>query len=274
VQVAASATAKETAPARRRVCTTKRPSKRPSNPPPPQVQSNALAALEAVDAKMAEEIMAAGCITGDRVNGLCDGVTGDWYCKFDTFHPAVDRGLPVTRVISRVELQQISARYAVQLGGEEVIESSSTVESFEEFTNARGEGRVRVNLADGRSEDFDLLVGADGIWSKIRKEIVGETKVRGWGGGVGGWWLSGAASVAQGVVLQSPAPLANFHLPPPPPPPSARLVHHHNHRQANYSGYTCYTGISDFTPPDIEIVGYRWVGAPAAWGRRGAGGRL
>jgi zeaxanthin epoxidase len=24
-----------------------------------------------------------------------------------------------------------------------------------------------------------------------------------------------------------------------------------------YSGYTCYTGISDFTPPDLEIVGYR-----------------
>ena len=24
-----------------------------------------------------------------------------------------------------------------------------------------------------------------------------------------------------------------------------------------YSVYTCYTGISDFTPPDLEIVGYR-----------------
>lgn len=110
---------------------------------PIQIQSNALAALEAVDASMAEEIMAAGCITGDRVNGLCDGVTGDWYCKFDTFHPAVDRGLPVTRVISRVELQQISARHAMRLGGEEVIEPSSTVESFEEFTNERGEWLVQ-----------------------------------------------------------------------------------------------------------------------------------
>ncbi len=83
--------------------------------------------------------MAAGCTTGDRVNGLCDGLTGDWYCKFDTFHPAVDRGLPVTRVISRVELQQITARYATAVGGEGVIEPSSTVESFEEFTNANGE---------------------------------------------------------------------------------------------------------------------------------------
>lgn len=110
---------------------------------PIQIQSNALAALEAVDAGMAEEIMAAGCITGDRVNGLCDGVTGDWYCKFDTFHPAVDRGLPVTRVISRVELQQISARHAARLGGEEVIEPSSTVDKFEEVVNERGEWLVK-----------------------------------------------------------------------------------------------------------------------------------
>jgi hypothetical protein len=106
--------------------------------PTPQIQSNALAALEAVDAEMAEEILAVGCVTGDRVNGLCDGVTGDWYCKFDTFHPAVDRGLPVTRVVSRVTLQQISARTAIKLGGEGVIEPSSTVESYEEFTNDAG----------------------------------------------------------------------------------------------------------------------------------------
>ncbi len=26
--------------------------------------------------------------------------------------------------------------------------------------------------------------------------------------------------------------------------------------QPNYSQYTCYTGISDFTPPDIDTVGY------------------
>ena len=26
--------------------------------------------------------------------------------------------------------------------------------------------------------------------------------------------------------------------------------------EATYSGYTCYTGIADFIPPDIETVGY------------------
>jgi hypothetical protein len=44
----------------------------------PQVQSNALAALEAIDADVCEAVLAAGCITGDRINGLCDGETGDW----------------------------------------------------------------------------------------------------------------------------------------------------------------------------------------------------
>ena len=36
------------------------------------------------------------------------------YVKFDTFHPAVERGLPVTRVISRVKLQEILARAATR----------------------------------------------------------------------------------------------------------------------------------------------------------------
>lgn len=43
-----------------------------------QVQSNALAALEAIDKEMADKILAEGCITGDRINGLVDGATGKW----------------------------------------------------------------------------------------------------------------------------------------------------------------------------------------------------
>jgi len=46
---------------------------------PIQIQSNALAALEAIDLDVAEEVMRAGCITGDRINGLVDGVSGTWY---------------------------------------------------------------------------------------------------------------------------------------------------------------------------------------------------
>jgi hypothetical protein len=44
-----------------------------------QVQSNALAALEAIDTDLANAILEEGCVTGDRINGLCDGITGDWW---------------------------------------------------------------------------------------------------------------------------------------------------------------------------------------------------
>lgn len=45
---------------------------------PIQIQSNALAALEAIDINVAEDVMNAGCITGDRINGLVDGISGNW----------------------------------------------------------------------------------------------------------------------------------------------------------------------------------------------------
>ncbi|PWZ41668.1 hypothetical protein Zm00014a_013396 [Zea mays] len=160
---------------------------------PIQLQSNALAALEAVDAAAADEIMDKGCVTGDRVNGIVDGVSGSWYIKFDTFTPAAERGLPVTRVISRMTLQQILAR---AVGDDAILNGSHVVDFIDDGS------KVTAILEDGRKFEGDLLVGADGIWSKVRKTLFG-------------------------------------------------------HSDATYSGYTCYTGIADFVPPDIDTVGYR-----------------
>jgi len=160
---------------------------------PIQIQSNALAALEAIDMSVAEEVMRVGCVTGDRINGLVDGMSGSWYIKFDTFTPAAERGLPVTRVISRMTLQQILAR---AVGDDAILNGSHVVD----FTDDGS--KVTAILEDGRIFEGDLLVGADGIWSKVRKTLFG-------------------------------------------------------HSDATYSGYTCYTGIADFVPPDIDTVGYR-----------------
>ncbi|KAI3462753.1 hypothetical protein Pfo_019416 [Paulownia fortunei] len=115
------------------------------------------------------------------------------YVKFDTFTPAAEWGLPVTRVISRMTLQQILA-CAV---GSDTIMNESNVVDFED----NGE-KVTVRLENGQCYEGDVLVGADGIWSKVRKNLFGPT-------------------------------------------------------EATYSGYTCYTGIADFVPADIETVGYR-----------------
>eukprot|EP00884_Botryococcus_braunii_P011805 jgi/Botrbrau1/20625/Bobra.113_1s0050.1 len=169
---------------------------------PIQIQSNALAALQALDDEVAEEVLAEGCVTGDRVNGLCDGLTGDWYVKFDTFHPAVEKGLPVTRVISRVTLQNVLAKACRKIGGEDIICNDCHVVDFEEKVDASGNKTVWAVLEDGRRFEGDILIGADGIWSKVRRKLIGPT-------------------------------------------------------EATYSQYTCYTGIADFTPPDIDTVGYR-----------------
>ena len=54
------------------------------------------------------------------------------YVKFDTFHPAVDRGLPVTRVIGRTLLQTILAEAVTRLGGPNIIMNGAHVLEYRE----------------------------------------------------------------------------------------------------------------------------------------------
>lgn len=46
---------------------------------PIQLLSSALAVLEAIDQSVSWQIMEAGCVTGNRTNGLADGLSGEWY---------------------------------------------------------------------------------------------------------------------------------------------------------------------------------------------------
>lgn len=43
---------------------------------PIQLLSSALAVLQVIDGNVAKQIMEAGCVTGDRINGVADGVSG------------------------------------------------------------------------------------------------------------------------------------------------------------------------------------------------------
>ncbi|KAF3338593.1 Zeaxanthin epoxidase [Carex littledalei] len=153
------------------------------------LESNALSTLEAIDIKVATQVMDAGCIIGNRVNGIVDGLSGCWFAKFDTFSTAAEQGQPVARVISRITLQQILAR---ALGDDAILINSNVVDFFD-----RGN---KVCFKNGQQLDCDLLVGGDGISSKVRK-----------------------------ILFRA--------------------------KDSTYSGYTCYTGITDYVPPHIGTVG-------------------
>ncbi|THG15298.1 hypothetical protein TEA_010456 [Camellia sinensis var. sinensis] len=125
---------------------------------PIQLLSSALAVLEAIDKDVARQIVEAGCITGNRINGLADGLSGEWFTKFDLLTPAVSRGLPITQVICRIALQDI----LVNAVGQDIVSNNSKVVDFVEDSN-----KVKVILEDGRQYEGDVLVGADGIRSKV-----------------------------------------------------------------------------------------------------------
>lgn len=116
---------------------------------PIQVQSNALAALEAINKNMCEEVMAAGTTTGNRVNGLKDGVTNRWYCQFDTGAPAQKRGLPLTRVVDRPDLQSILLKY---------MDMQKLVNGLEVVDYKESGERLEVTLSNGDKIDADVLV--------------------------------------------------------------------------------------------------------------------
>ncbi|XP_071741013.1 zeaxanthin epoxidase, chloroplastic-like [Rutidosis leptorrhynchoides] len=160
---------------------------------PIQLLSSALGVLVDIDKDVAEQIMKVGCVTGNRINGLVDGPSGEWLAKYDLLAPAIKRGLPVTLVICRMALQEI----LLNAVGHHIVFNKSKVVDFSQDPQ-----KVVVTLEDGQKFEGDILVGADGIWSEVRKKLFGA-------------------------------------------------------QEASYSGYTCYSGLADFTPSYINEIGYR-----------------
>ena len=132
---------------------------------PIQLQCNSQGALDSIDPRMAEEVFARGIITGDRVNGLLDGISGEWFYRFDTRQPCYMNGLPLTLVLSRYDLLDI-LREGV---GDENIMMGTIVDEYE-HTN---DGKVIAKLTDGTTHEGDVLIGCDGIRSKIRESMPG-----------------------------------------------------------------------------------------------------
>ena len=153
--------------------------------------------FRAIDESLYSEIEAYATWTGNRTNGIKDGIRDEWYAKFDLASPARDRGMPYTGVIERPDLQEIL------LGNldEHVVQNGVGVHSY--TTGAVGSritGPVDVKLEDDNIVAGDVLVGADGIWSQVRAAMRDEP-ARGDGSGVA---YSGYTVFAGELAYDSP----------------------------------------------------------------------
>lgn len=151
---------------------------------PIQFASNALSTLKALDDDVFDAIMAKFTFTGTRRCGIKDGlrsegfktsdlfdasyafdenVDHDWFVSFPLKECADFFKLPYTGVIDRPDLQDILLSRASD------VKNGHRVVGYENLENS-----VMVELEDGSKEEFDLLVGADGIWSSVRAQMYDE----------------------------------------------------------------------------------------------------
>lgn len=143
---------------------------------PLQLASNALQVMKEMDQEVYNQVMEKFTFTGDKENGIKDGIRDEWYAKFDLGSPAERRKLPYTGVIDRPDLQSI---YLESLPAG-VIQTGDPVVGYE--CNENGNG-VKALMKSGKQVEGDVLIGADGIWSSVRATMRGES-VKGEGSGV------------------------------------------------------------------------------------------
>ena len=135
---------------------------------PIQLASNALSCVNALSPELFDEIMTRFTFTGTRQCGIKDGIRNSWYSIFDAITNLAEwNNLPYTGVIDRPDLQEIL------LTG---IKEGSVINSMgvKKYTENR-DGTVDLTFEDGSEQKgFDVLIGADGIWSSIRAQMWNE----------------------------------------------------------------------------------------------------
>jgi zeaxanthin epoxidase len=152
-------------------------------------RSNAMQILKTMDSELYSQIESKFTVTGDKINGIKDGIRTEWYSKFDLKSPAEVRSMPYTGVIDRPDLQEI---YLSSLP-KNTVRNGDGVESYEQLDN----GRVRVTLNSGATMEGDVLLGADGIWSAVRATMRNDDRR-------GGAAYSGYTLFAGEIEYQSP----------------------------------------------------------------------
>jgi len=161
---------------------------------PIQFASNALSTLKAIDERLFQRVMEKFTFTATRRCGIKDGlrsdgtfrmtevfdptyafdstVPADWFVSFPLKQCADFFNLPYTGVINRPDLQDILLDECRQLKPD-FIENGRAVVGY-----VNHEKGVTVQLADGTTEEADVLVGCDGIWSAVRAQMYKEGAIK------------------------------------------------------------------------------------------------
>eukprot|EP01041_Mallomonas_annulata_P011378 gene11378-23816_t len=139
---------------------------------PIQLASNALGCVKAIDPLLFDKIMGRFTFTGTRKCGIKDGIRNSWYNVFDAIKNLADWGnLPYTGVIDRPDLQEIM----LSLMAPGAVVNNMPIEKYTE----NEDGTVDIESKDGQViKGFDVVVGADGIWSSIRRQMWNEPSDR------------------------------------------------------------------------------------------------
>jgi zeaxanthin epoxidase len=127
---------------------------------PIQLASNAMQLIQQMDSAIYKQVVDKFTTTGDKTNGIKDGIRTEWYAKFDLASPAADRNMPYTGVIDRPDLQEIYLQ-SLPPG---TVQNGNAVASYEVLPS----GQVRATLNNQQQVYGDVLIGADGIWSNVR----------------------------------------------------------------------------------------------------------
>jgi len=118
----------------------------------------------------------ATCI-GDRVNGLKDGISNEWFATFDLKSPAKARNQMPSVVIDRPVLQELLLKRV----GDCVTKGVEIVGCERNSVGGTDDG-IHAVFADGRTHECDFLVGSDGLRSKVRTILNADEAAPSWSG--------------------------------------------------------------------------------------------
>jgi zeaxanthin epoxidase len=134
-------------------------------------------------------------------------------------------------VVDRPVIQQILLNHGIPEG---TVRIQSRIADYEELGVGKG---VKVTLEDGTVAYSDVLIGADGIWSSVRRIMQGLNR------GADGFAASGAAG---GALNEAEARRMAKD--------SVLMASNANRR---YSGFTCYAALTEHRASNIEEVSYQ-----------------